>query len=454
MNRIANRAMILLIFIFVLLGGFGFFIFEYVTQSSGWLISESSPHFDTRGNLKEGIVQDCQDKLIMDLSGDRIFSENPAFRKTFMHWLGGRDGNIVAPLLSNFKQQMLKFDLATGTYVYGENVPHIKLTLSAQVQQAALEAMGNYKGTVAVYNYQTGQLLCAVTTPTFDPDNKPANLENDPLYKDAYFNKFTQFTYTPGSIFKIVTLAAAVEELEDLQSLEFTCTGSYLMGVDTVTCTGTHGKQNIQQAFRNSCNCAFAQLSEHLGTDALASYVEQFGITNSVSLDGIETKAGNFEKDPSAVNVAWSSIGQFTDLINPCAYLQFVGNIAAGGSGARMYVMERITVDNVVTYEAERQAHPVIMSQETAQLVSQYMRSNVADKYGDWNFPGMTVCAKTGTGEVGGGKKPNAMLTGFVTDEQYPIAFIVCVEDAGFGGTVCMPIASKVLASCKEVLDS
>lgn len=119
-----------------------------------------------------------------------------------------------------------------------------------------------------------------------------------------------------------------------------------------------------------------------------------------------------------------------------------------------MYVMERITVDNVVTYEAERQAHPVIMSQETAQLVSQYMRSNVADKYGDWNFPGMTVCAKTGTGEVGGGKKPNAMLTGFVTDEQYPIAFIVCVEDAGFGGTVCMPIASKVLASCKEVLDS
>ena len=226
------------------------------------------------------------------------------------------------------------------------------------------------------------------------------------------------------------------------------------MGVDKVTCTGTHGKQNIQQAFRNSCNCAFAQLSEHLGTDALAAYVEQFGITQSLNLDGITTASGNYDKDPSAVNVAWSSIGQFTDLINPCAYLQFVGNIAAGGAGGKMYLMEKISVDHSATYQAQTAKNPAIMAPETAQLVTEYMRSNVADKYGDWNFPGMTVCAKTGTGEVGGGKKPNAMLTGFAVDEQYPLAFIVCVEDAGFGGTVCMPIASKVLAACKEVLDS
>ena len=79
--------------------------------------------------------------------------------------------------------------------------------------------MGNQKGTVAVYNYKTGKLLCSVTTPTFDPDNIPQNLEEDPAYKDAYYNKFTQFTYIPGSIFKVVTLAAAMEELEDLQSM-------------------------------------------------------------------------------------------------------------------------------------------------------------------------------------------------------------------------------------------
>lgn len=454
MNRIAARATILLLFILVLVGGFGFFVWEYVSQSHDWLISDSSQHFDERGNVSEGVVKDCTGLFLLDLSGTRVYSENELIRKSTMHWLGGRDGNIQAPLLSGYKEQMLGYDLTTGTYVYGENVPQIQLTLSAQVQAAALEAMGSYKGTVAVYNYRTGALLCSVTTPTFDPDQIPDNLEADPAYKDAYYNKFTQFTYTPGSIFKVVTLGAAAEELEDLQAMEFDCTGSYRMGVDTVTCTGIHGKQNIQDAFRNSCNCAFAQLSETLGSEALDQYVQQFGVMESISFDGITTAKGNFEKDPSAVNVAWSAIGQFTDIINPCAFLTFMGNVAAGGAGAQPYVMERICIDSKVTYQAQTIINDPIMSPETAQLITRYMRSNVENKYGDWNFPDMTVCAKTGTGEVGGDKKPNAMLTGFVTDEEYPLAFIVCVEDAGSGGTICIPIASRVLAACKEVLDA
>ena len=72
---------------------------------------------------------------------------------------------------------------------------------------------------------------------------------------------------------------------------------------------------------------------------------------------------------------------------------------------------------------------------------------------GDANFPGMTVCAKTGTGELDK-KASNAMFTGFVTDAQYPLAFIVCVEEGGYGRATCVPIASKVLAACKEVLDA
>ena len=69
------------------------------------------------------------------------------------------------------------------------------------------------------------------------------------------------------------------------------------------------------------------------------------------------------------------------------------------------------------------------------------------------SFPGLTVCAKSGTGEVGGGKKPNAMFAGFVDDEAYPLAFIVAVEDGGYGKATCVPILSQVLAVCKEVMD-
>ena len=80
------------------------------------------------------------------------------------------------------------------------------------------------------------------------------------------------------------------------------------------------------------------------------------------------------------------------------------------------------------------------------------MRNNVETKYGDSYFPGLAVCAKTGTAEVGGDKRPNAMLTGFVADSNYPLAFIVFVENAGYGANVCIPIASSVLAACQEAM--
>ena len=73
--------------------------------------------------------------------------------------------------------------------------------------------------------------------------------------------------------------------------------------------------------------------------------------------------------------------------------------------------------------------------------------------YGDWNFPGLTVCAKSGTGEVGNDRRPNATFAGFVTDEAYPLAFFVAVEDAGYGSTVCVPILAPVLEACKTLLD-
>ena len=92
------------------------------------------------------------------------------------------------------------------------------------------------------------------------------------------------------------------------------------------------------------------------------------------------------------------------------------------------------------------------ISQKTANTVTQYMRNNGQSRYGDDYFPGISVCAKTGTAEVGGDKKPNAMLAGFVADERYPLAFIVCVEDGGYGAKVCLPIASQVMDACVSVM--
>lgn len=455
MNKIARRAAITMVFVLILVGGFTFFVWEFAAKAGDWVIFPGSPHVYSGGNIDCGSVVDRDGVLILNMNnGDRVYSANSALRKGTLHWVGDRYGYISAPAVPHYAAQMVGFDLLNGTYTYADQGGVAKLTLSAQVQMAALEAMGSYKGTVAVYNYKTGELLCAVSTPNYDPDDVP-DIEGDTTgaYEGIYLNRFTQSRYIPGSIFKIVTAAAALETIPDIQQQKFTCTGTYEIQGEYITCESAHGRQTIKDAFCNSCNCAFAQISLALGADAMERYVQQFGITQSVTFDGITTVQGNFETSEALLNLGWSAVGQYKDQVNPCAFMSFMGAIANGGKGVSPHLVDSVTVGSAVTYEASAQFGERIMSATTAETIASYMRNNVQTKYGDDNFPGLTVCAKTGTAEVGGDQKPNAMFAGFVSDDAYPLAFVVCVEDGGYGRQVCVPIASKVLAACKVALD-
>lgn len=455
MNRVAGRARIALVLVLILLAGLVFFIGEYIAGAGDWVIFPGSPHVYNGGNIGCGMVTDREGYLLLDMRAERTYAADTGLRMSTVHWLGDRYGSINAPALSKYASELAGFSLLNGVYSYAQTGGVAELTLSAKVQTAALKAMGDRKGTIGVYNYKTGELICAITTPTYDPDNIP-NLDADLTgsLEGMYLNRFTQSVYIPGSIFKIVTLAAALETIPEIQQQKFVCRGSYAYGKDKITCEGAHWEQDLKQAFCNSCNCVFAQISEQLGKDVLMRYVEQFGITQSISFDGITTASGNFDiTDAAPVNVAWSSIGQYTDQINPCRFMTFLGAIAGGGTGAELHLVERITSDGITNYSAKTEKGDRVMATSTAQVLREYLMNNVTAKYGADNFPGLTVCAKTGTGEVGGDKKPNAMLAGFVADEEYPLAFIVAVEDGGYGSTVCIPIVSKVLEVCKSVMD-
>lgn len=454
MNRIAGRAGIVILLCILLLAGFVFFLCEFVAESGQWVMFSGSPHVYNGGNLDCGVITDSNGTLLLDMRGERVYAADELLRKSVVHLLGDRYGSVSAPMLPSYAPEIVGYDLLNGVYNYGGNSGVVELTLDGEVQKAALEALGDYKGTVAVYNYKTGQLLCAVTTPTYDPDNVP-NIESDTTgkYEGMYVNRFTQSTYIPGSIFKIVTLAAALDTIPDIEQRNFVCTGSCKIGSDVVNCDDVHWNQTLKMAFRNSCNCAFAEIAMELGGETLEQYARQFGVADSITFDGITTAAGNFEAAEAAdVNVAWSAIGQYNDQVNPCTFLSFVGAVANEGKGVSPYLVESIKIGDSTTYSARTQKNDRIMSATTAKKVMEYMTFNVEDKYGSENFGGMTACAKTGTAEVGGDKKPNAMLAGFVTDEEYPLAFIVCVEDAGYGKTVCVPIINRVLSACKDAL--
>ncbi len=456
MNRITRRAGALFLLIALLLGGLGFFLGEYALKADTWVISPGSPHIYNSTNIGCGTITDRNGKLLLDLTESRVYSDDLLTRMSTLHWLGDRKGQISAPAVSHYAREMTGYDMVDGLYSYSGQAGEATLTLSAKVQSVALEAMGDHKGVVAVYNYKTGEILCAITTPTYDPDNVPDLEAAEPgTYEGLYVNRFTQSVYIPGSIFKIVTTAAALEHVPDILNRTFTCTGLYEYGIDKVTCEKAHGKLNLKEAFAKSCNCCFAQIANLVGAEDLQKAADQYQVTKPVSFDGITTARGNFDlSNAAAVQIAWGGIGQYTDQVNPCRYMTFMGMIAGGGQAAMPYLVREVQSEGKTTYQAQAKPSDRIMSQELAQTMTEYMRNNVIQTYGADNFPGLTVCAKSGTSELGGGQTPNAMFAGFVADEEYPLAFMVVVENGGYGSRTCVPILSKVLAACVEELDA
>ncbi len=451
MNRIATRAIAVLILVLVLAAGTVFFLCEYVANADQWVMFSGSPHiYDNNGKVGTGKLVDRNGVVLADLTDGRSYHKDSLVRKATLHWVGDRRGNIRLPFVDYYADAMLGYDFINGVYSYGNTTGTIQLTLSAKLQAAALEAMGDYVGTVSVYNYKTGEILCAVTTPTYDPDDVP-DIAGDTTgaYTGVYLNRFLQSKYIPGSIFKIVTLAAALESIPDIENMTFSCEGKYVIQNGDITCVAAHGKQTLKECFSNSCNCAFAQIVEIIGSEKLLRYVDLFGVTDSVTFDGITTASGNFDiVNATGEQIAWSGIGQHKDQINPCAYLRFVGAIANGGTGVAPYVVSGVGIGAKETYEAKTVKTDRVVSAETAEIIRQYMRNNVSVKYGDENFPGLMVCAKSGTGEVGGGKKPNAMFVGFLEEDDLPLAFLVTIEEGGFGAQTCIPVISKVLSVC------
>ena len=456
MNRVTRRASAVLLLVIALVGGLGFFVFEYFTQADQWVVSTGSPHIYNSANIGCGQVYDRNGTLLLDITESRTYAADKTVRLSTLHWLGDRRGSISAPAIAHYAKEMTGYNLVNGLYSYSGDAGAAVLTLSAKVQSVALEAMADRKGTVAVYNYKTGEILCAVTTPTYDPDNIP-DIDGDTTgaYEGVYLNRFIQSAYIPGSIFKVVTTAAALDCVDDILDKTFTCTGVYEYGIDRVTCERAHGKLTLKEALARSCNCSFAQIAALVGANNLEKYVEQFGVVKPLEFDGVTTVSGHYDLSKAAqVEVAWSAIGQYTDQINPCRYMSFMGAIAGGGKAALPHIVSHVTIGGEFTYEAEPVMSDRIMSAKVAETLREYLRNNVVSIYGADKFPKMTVCGKSGTSQLGGNQEPNAMFAGFVTDEEYPLAFIAVVENGGYGSSTCIPILSKVLSACKEELDA
>lgn len=455
MKRVSRRMLFLLVLMAILALGIGVFSARYLLHSGEWAVFPGSPHVYTGVNISFGTVTDRGGTVLLENGDNRVYTDDAALRSSVMHLLGDRYGYISAPALSPYTDELVGHDLVNGMYSVGASAGRARLTIFASAQKAAQEALAGRKGAIGVYNYETGEVLCAVTSPTYDPDNMP-DVEGDTTgrYSGVYLNRFFQTAYVPGSIFKVVTSAAAIETIDDIFDQTFVCNGTMQIGADTITCNNTHGTVTFQQALAKSCNCAFAQIALQVGREQLTFYAQNLGVTEPMQVDGIKTAAGNFDLEGAADSqVAWAGIGQHTDLVNACQFMRIMGVIAGGGSGAEPYLVQEVRSGLSGGYRAKTEQSPRLLKEETAEKLAIMMNYNVVTVYGAENFPSGYICAKSGTAEVGPGTTPHATFAGFLQDEEYPLAFIVIVENGGAGSATCAPIAGQVLRACIEALD-
>ncbi len=457
MKHTTGRGFALYALIIAFLAGVVILVATVVLNGGEWAANRANRHVFSNGQIvSAGAIYDRSSEILAkSVNGKRVYNSNKIIRKATLHTVGDAAGFISTGIHSVYKQELSGYSFVDGIYLlkeYGKG-SDIHLTIDAKACAAAYNAMGDNKGTVGVYNYKTGEILCMVSTPTYDVENKPDDIsKNEDKYEGIYLNRFLSGVYTPGSTFKIITAAGAIENIPDIYTRTFECTGKLQASGGEIICNGTHGIIGFEQAMNKSCNSTFAQIAIELGNDKLAASANTMGFNIPLNMGRINIAISTFDiSGANSLDLGWAGIGQYTTLLNPYHMLTLMGAIANSGEGISPFVVDRIvSPSKTVTQRGALNTKTLIqINSGTADKLKELLRSNVKNQYNDSSFPKLQMCGKTGTAEVGEGKEPNAWFAGFSLREDLPLAVVVVIENGGSGSKNAIPVANKVL----QVLD-
>ena len=429
MKKLEGRATICLLLVLAMLAGLVFFVVRLELHGDEWAVKSYNSHIFSNGQLICGKLTDRDGKTLLQFTESGPAYLGTEYERRAMATVTG-DVNYGNPTGANviFRSGLAGYNRITGTEgIFGRKGGTVALAIDSDYNETAYSAIGNRNGLVCVYNYKTGEIVALVSTPTVDPADKDGI---STAADGAYINKVTSATFTPGSIFKVVTAGAAIENLSGLNERTFTCTGSVNIGGNNVTCPKAHGEVDFAGALASSCNCYFGQLAVDIGAEKMQEYVDRMRLTSSYDIDGIKTLEGSFNFATDDVALAWSGIGQGEDMVNPLSMMVFMGAIANDGKAQIPTLIKG--ADN---------GYVDLLDEATAQRLKALLVNNVEQNYGAENFPNLTIGAKSGSAETVQGAATNAWFAGFAGD----YAFIVMLENAGAGATVAGPVANTVL---------
>lgn len=441
MKTTGFRSFVLYILLFAFLGGLVYFLASLVLNGADWVAQPYNGHiYAEDATLSAGTITDRDGMILASTEdGARTYAESESVRRSLLHTVGDSSGYIGTSVQATHRSQLIGWNLFTGLNdtIFSGLGTDIRLTIDADANAAAYDAFGGHDGAAFIYNYETGEVLVKISAPTYDPMNVPEDLSENEEYEGVFVDHTLSSSYTPGSIFKLVTAAAAMETLPDWSTRTYTCEESYAIGDSQITCLDYHGELTLEQALGHSCNIYFAKLALDIGAEALQEKAEEMGFGESFQFDSITTYASQIDlSDASDLELAWSSVGQAEVMANPYHMVLLMGAIANGGTTPEPYLMGGGTG-----------AEYTLTDSTTATALHEMMRNNVANYYGDSMFGGYTVCAKTGTAELDD-QSPNCWIVGFSDDPDAPYAFAVCVQEGDSG----LYTAGQVIAAALNAL--
>ncbi len=357
-------------------------------------------------------------------------------------------------------------DLLTGRTPVGAS---LKTTINAKAQQAASAALGNQRGAVVALDPRTGAVLALVSHPEYDPNTLSQHdqsaviaawkqLTTDPAQPLAD-RALAGNLYPPGSVFKIVTAAAALEDgvVNDQTQipapavLTLPQTSVGLPNYDRRPC-GPNDQTTLQHALEISCNSAMGYLGMQVGADRLAAQASKFGFGTTLRIPN-RVEPSRFPTGINQAQTAQSAIGQFDVRVTPMQIAMVSAAIANRGVLMRPYLVQQVLSADLQTIDTQKPEQlSVAVSPQTAATLTTMLTSVVDNGTGTpAKIDGVQVAGKTGTAEQGNGKPPHAWFTAFAPANNPTVAVAVVVEDGGnagaeaAGGRLAGPIAKAVM---------
>lgn len=384
------------------------------------------------------------------------------------------------PLLNGSDERLFGRRLAdffTGRDPRGGNVD---TTIRPRVQQAGWDAMQQgcggppCKGAVVALEPSTGKILAMVSSPSYDPNLLSSHdpevqaqawqrLRDDP--DNPLTNRAISETYPPGSTFKVVTTAAALqagatdaEQLTAASSIALPDSTATLENYGGQPC-GSEATVSLKQAFALSCNTAFVQLGMHTGADALRSMARAFGMDTTPSVIPLQVAESTIGIIPDAAALGMSSIGQKDVALTPLENAEIAATVANGGVQMQPYLIDSLkgpdlaNISTTVPYQQRRAVSPQVAAKLTELMVG---AEKVAQQKGA--IPGVQIASKTGTAEHGTDPRntpPHAWYIAFAPAQTPRVAVAVLVENGGdrlsaTGGALAAPIGRAVIQAALQ----